>query len=112
MNYELAKQLKDAGFPQKYSNGKRFWMYDSSDDDYTKIIHDGNIDNALDDEQLFYIPTLSELIDTCGDNFVALSKMGEDWYCAENGVPVRLIANESKTPEEAVAKLWLALNKK
>jgi len=95
MNYELAKQLKKAGFPQP-----------------TLVNPITGVVGREVLERRPYEPTLSELIDTCGDNFVALSKMGEDWYCAENGVPVRLIANESKTPEEAVAKLWLALNKK
>lgn len=56
-------------------------------------------------------PTLSELIEACGDSFVNLTKSDKDWHCnwfddheGENTI--------GGTPEEAVANLWLALNRK
>lgn len=103
MNYELAKQLKDAGYEQKNS--------------CTVCPHNllGNFPIYLNDilhycyeaEELCYTPTLSELIEACGDEFFALSRLKEDWTVTKE----RFYSNGS-TPEEAVAKLWLALNKK
>ena len=83
MNYELAKQLKDAGFPQ---NGTGQF-----------------IDVKLAS------PTLSELIEACGDDFLNLYKTKDKWNCVHP-----LEDNDDccgSTPEEAVAHLWLELNK-
>ena len=114
MNYKLAKQLREAGTDQHFDTkkGRRYWMYDKSDDDYVQIVHDGNIDNALDDEQLFYTPSLSELIDACGDEFYSLIKNEKIWIVKgkEDLSGFRDVFND-KTPEEAVAKLYLKLNK-
>ena len=69
------------------------------------------------------LPTLSELIEACGRDFdrIELNKdyvhpEYDKWTC--DGL-VRIKPNhqttlrfEGKTPEEAVAKLWLELNKK
>lgn len=88
MNYDLAKELKDAGFPQIESEAPTG-------------IGDGK-GNAC------RLPTLSELIEACGDSFHALGHIGKEWQAvANNG----LMRNEAKTPEEAVARLWLVLNK-
>lgn len=101
MTYELAKELKDAGFPKSESwidNGSSFW-----------------IDNG---ELCWEVPTLSELIEACGDGFVILERYSSAEYgCMEpiqvydGGNPLEEITH-GKTPEEAVARLWLALNKK
>lgn len=103
--YELAKQLKDAGFPLSM---KGF-------DDYCRQVYipDGK-SVEREEAEYAYPPTLSELIESCGDGFGKLVKgRGEynnQWhiYSEENfGYDMWF-----KTPEEAVAKLWLALNKK
>ena len=66
------------------------------------------------------VPTLSELIEACGEEFRDLLKMrskdyeweAEGYYfcCDEHGEGRRF--GQGKTPEEAVSRLWLALNKK
>jgi len=130
LDYKLAKQLKEAGFDQKYPDvkhsalGQRYWMYDESDNDYIDIIHDGYGSNALDEEDLTLIPTLSELIDACGDKFAGLTPEKEGWdnpktigweaSGAYSGscIGEAIIIKNQKTPEEAVAHLWLKLNKK
>ncbi len=98
MNYELAKELKDAGFPQKEKG--------------TLLFKEGI---RLTDTQEYwnensaYAPTLSELIEACGDGFIQLERLPDRWMCYfinDRGW------TEGKTPEEAVARLWLALNKK
>ncbi len=93
MTYELAKKLKDAGFPQ----------------------------NGFDKEPLTwqekhhaYFPALSELIEACGAEFKELMRVPHPhldknpWYC--RGWETEIF--EGSTPEEAVANLWLALNNK
>jgi len=83
MDYELCKKLKDAGFPQP--------IIDKS---------------SADDDFLCYVPTLSELIEACGDRFHGLWRMMDNWYTKSDiGQEVK-----SSTPEEAVALLWLELN--
>lgn len=91
MKYELAKQLKEAGYKAPYARTEQYYS-------------DVNI------------PTLSELIEACGDKFYALNKLGnpfpnEDW-CAEGETLPDSMDFTGSTPEEAVAKLWLELNKK
>lgn len=103
MNYELAKKLKDAGFPQG-KNGNFSISVSSS---------------IPVDSELPYIPTLSELIEAC----VKLSATG-DFHLEHNSVSKRHSAGwgasvdcfkgneyiDGKTPEEAIARLWLSLH--
>ena len=102
MNYELAKELKEAGFSQE-------------DIDYGRSFYEEGEDTKN--------PTLSELIDACGWRFACVGKsVGEgknDWYACAGGLysesPEELkydLLKNGSTPEEAVARLWLALNKK
>ena len=70
MDYELAKQLKDAGFPllviEDADNSHRDWF-------------------AF--ENIFYaIPTLEGLIEACGANFYALIRNDEDlkWWARKD----------------------------
>lgn len=112
MNYELAKELRDAGFPAllHYSriacrvNG--CWQY--RDDPVHK-------------------PTLSELIEACAGEFQGLIHLPDGWHAWSTvvsgkqdvgvrdleGMPVLyddLIRSKGNaSPEEAVARLWLAL---
>ena len=107
MNYKLAKQLKDAGFPQEdlIMNIDRF--VDSgkvTSEDYSTLMaseYDKKQDRC-------FIPTLSELIEACGASEL------EFWIrkdCAKvragNGA-----YSTGKTPSEAVANLYCEINKK
>jgi hypothetical protein len=105
MNYELAKELKDAGFPIK----------GHSED------HDGGfcyICYATSEQlQQPCVPTLSELIEECGIFRVLelQSKENSAWYAGAGSWSDAFgyeFAGRGVTPEEAVARLWLALNKK
>lgn len=88
MKYELAKELKDAGFPQ----------HSCTDITCSK--------NALT------IPTLSELIEACGDGRFKLSRT-KMWHAViQKGDMPSHDWKHGFTPEEAVARLWLALNTK
>ena len=93
MNYELAKKLKEMRFPFKTHHLVVLHMDGSTPDNY---------------------PTLSELIEACGDGYFELNKslIRGNWraiWGEPTGVKA-VIESESKTPEEAVANLWLKLN--
>lgn len=76
MNCKLAKQLKDAGFPQ----GRQFGF--------------GEV----------HKPTLDELIFAVDDLKFTILHDKDGWYAEnDNG----LSPSDCKSPEEAVAKLWL-----
>lgn len=87
--YQLALELKNAGFPQKK--------------------HSVNYNGDL----LTY-PSLEELIEACGNDFILLSKSitgpGEHWI-AVGGKWDSKTQHERRgeTPKEAVARLWLTL---
>jgi len=83
MNYELAKKLKDAGFPVKKFG-------------YAPDILEGD----------FVSPTLSELIEACGRK-LTITDTGPNWRAWSHLDPESDC--DGKTPEEAVANLWLKL---
>ena len=95
MNYKLAKQLKDAGLTQPYYYRANKAWYDE----------DGDFNDYGYDERDTYIPKLEELIDACGDDFRLLELVsGKRWECVG-------VDEFFDTPTEAVARLWLVLNK-
>lgn len=150
MTYELAKQLKDAGFVQeniRESEKIAFYAYCSLEDccahELHLIHHDndeggivGNnynhgsysfwsINNKKDSDeywnkiqsQYIFCPTLSELIEACPKEKNVNGTWGFQLYVDSGnwvaGYPYNINWRfKGSTPEEAVAKLWLALNKK
>jgi len=99
LNYKLCKKLKEAGFSQ---GGKgTYW--------------ETLLGNPLDPDDKIYIPTLSELIEECGDEFGNLWKNSEiktKWFVAVSSKMILSPLTETylpsavesaKTPEEAVA---------
>lgn len=112
MTYELAKQLKDAGFVYKPYEHRPYLVL--GDDDNTGVP----------------IPTLSELIEVMpmrkkyhpklinDAHFFLTKRVGSpaDYRAYYEGETGEGVIEEwdciGSTPEEAVAKLWLALNKK
>jgi len=102
MNYKLIKELKDVGFPLKESRVE----YCACD---RPIIVIGNKD--------YFPPSLSELIEACGEDFTYLQKLQYNYTNYKWGATSKSVFNEEMlfkgdTPEEAVANLWLELNKK
>lgn len=99
MKYKLAKQLKKAGFKQE---------------DWEKWREDGHIpkyEGGGKDEVL--IPTLSELIEACGDRFMGICREDNKWRACDafnHDNSLDGVCSYGKTPKTAVAKLWLKLN--
>lgn len=105
ITYELAKQLKEAGFPQEelYTDIDR---YVDKCNPSPKMI-------AIDYEKAqdrCFVPTLSELIEACGDMFHSLHKgKHNNWYAKPKQDTNWGQCEMCESPEEAVAKLWLKL---
>ena len=139
MNYELAKQLKDAGFPQD-----TLWNFIDGDqkevetsDHFEVVEGEWGSCRSMKDIEFVSSPTLEELIDVCGDTFkqlnfhlmerqagygicttpdegiVDMNKFGRWTARARLGKGHENHKKQwGKTPIEAVAKLWLELHAK
>ena len=116
MNRELAKELKMAGLPiGAYRAGHKFYPHE--DDTawaeaartHGVTINTYDLENRIQDVgRGYYCPNLSDLIDACGHRFSRLFIMKTIWT-AESDNPPQVAMGDS--PEEAVGKLWLALNR-
>jgi hypothetical protein len=100
MEYELAKQLKDAGFPQQVKEGD--WFYIAGGKEPCLITQ-----LAYNYETDVKIPTLEELIEACGDDISRLQRWAKTWGAYSDTTELDGIGS---TPTEAVARLWLALH--
>ncbi len=108
LSYEICKQLKEVGFPCSDS-----WHIGTP-------YKDGSFE-WFDGEE----PTLSELIEACGDDFIGLNRNFNDdkakWYADTRTHECNCGKPECRgfnwececgeTPEEAVAKLYLEIKK-
>jgi hypothetical protein len=99
MNYDLAKQLKDAGFPIP-NHG-----FNEGECDFRNCHYPAN-------KEQICVPTLSELIEACGDKFVTLTRWKKAVLSVEWSAYGTDFRRDGRTLEEAVANLWLALNEK
>lgn len=107
MTYELAKELVDEGF-QKPEHPKGQMLCAPHN------IHDRSLE--------VYEPTLSELIEACGSPYLKLEfpfppapRPNGNWFAlSKNETAKGWVEHKGRgtTPEEAVARLWLALNPK
>lgn len=106
MNYELCKALKHVGFPQTQGTHKSWW--DDRMAVKQQLFQLARYLNPDQERGFIKDPTLSELIEACGEDFAGL-------YATDDGYAAYTDAHEleqdGKTPKEAVAHLWLALNK-
>src|SRR3990167_4689891 len=118
MNYELAKQLKDAGFPQNTQ-----WAFVINPHDREKVKREMTMEISKENDsyanllkanyEVVSIPSLSELIEACGEKLVKIWKQQDGYnnftqgWCvgySDYGVYVK-----NKTVIEAVANFWLEL---
>lgn len=100
MTYELTLELKNEGFPFDFKCTE--WH--------------GEYVTGPDGDEL-KLPTLSELIAECGDELVSINKEvgvafgGKPCFTGRWHALGQPIKAKGDTPEEAVARLWLALKK-
>lgn len=126
MNYELAKELKDTGLPQDRSPWVYYICQTSGHDPHTIFALRNGLSGYKSEEVIGWVaaPTLEELIEACGKTYVEGGKeysFGllwalDKWFAGftdEHDCPTPELSNgEATTPTEAVARLWIALNKK
>ena len=96
MNYELAKKLKNLGFPQRQE-----WAEVTAYGTTSEQVAEG--------QERITKPTLSELIEMCKGKLGNLYQTNSGWGTHILGI--REPATFGSTPEEAVANLWIELNK-
>lgn len=104
MDYELAKQLKDAGFAQ---NGSGIFL------PHQDTVHGDSVNlmEAGVEKWPVYVPTLSELIEACGEEFGGISRSKKGGWIAYGITAASMDdAVDGSTPEVAVGRLWLALH--
>jgi len=97
VDYQLAHDLRDAGFPQ-IGRGTQIGPSD-------KLVWRAG--------DRVYMPTLSELIEACGKRFWMLEACdleAGNWH-ASGYAAAKIEDAYGSSPDEAVARLWLALNK-
>jgi hypothetical protein len=96
MNYDLAKRLKDAGFPQE---AQGIFSFPPA----------GSMDETSRMRGVAYEPSLSELIEACGTPFRLTSYSIGVWNASDK-VTSDGHMGTGQSPDEAVANLWLAIN--
>jgi len=109
----LAKQLKETGFFQPFQAG-----FNVPEDRY--FIERVEKEEAEYSEyggffKRMFVPNLSELIWACGKDFVFLRQQADASWMATGGnedFPEGSCEVEDTSPEAAVARLWIQLNKK
>ncbi len=103
MNYELAKELMDAGHEFRRIKA------DMCVGPWPTLDMNPTGDQEIG-AQHFYAPTLEELIEACDTEFYRLHRIdGGHWMADDVNGKYEEIA---PTPTEAVARLWRALNGK
>jgi hypothetical protein len=106
LSFTLAKRLKAAGFPQRFAGGTAFNEQGLA----TQRVGDMQWMTKTTD---ISVPTLNELIKACGDKFGGLESFLDgtrNRFRAYTQLPGTLSAY-GETPAEAVARLWLLLNR-
>jgi hypothetical protein len=113
MHHTIAKELKDAGFPNiedvQHRQGREFVTPDGSVSVYSL----GQIAPTED----WFIPTLKELVEECDkknrDHHFILEHSQLGWFATiETQDKQTYSGSYQPTAEEAVARLWLALKRR
>ena len=94
MDNDLAKELKQAGFPQTLHYNARGVA------DYLETDANGRT-------HIVSVPTLEELIEACGVAFHSVERVSYAPFLARGR---QIMQATGQTPTEAVARLWLTLH--
>jgi hypothetical protein len=94
MDNELAKELKQAGFPQSIHYNERGVA------DYLETDANGKT-------HIISVPTLEELVEACGVDFHSVERFSYAPFLARGR---QIMQTTGQTPTEAVARLWLTLH--
>jgi hypothetical protein len=116
MTRDLARQLKNAGFPiGAYRVGHVFYPPEQGGEWSERSRHHGvtitphDLDAHMQDiRDGYYCPDVADLIDACGTCFARLWVSTSIWTAESNDPPGCALGNSA---EEALAKLWLTLHR-
>ncbi len=117
ISYELALQLKQAGFTQRNNGNATYFLNQHlmiNREDAIRMWFADKAKQSWDvkvEEELVYCPTTTELIEGCGFPF-ALSSDAAGHWAAKNFILGEAAIGEGATAAEAVARLWLAVHAK
>lgn len=106
LTYEKCKELRDNGFPQE---GNDYWVSEARFSVASLHRNVPPIHRKMDVMYDYILsPTLEELIEACGETvFFDLIKCKDGWLATDH-----YQRGEGSSHLEAVANLWIALNKK
>lgn len=105
MDYALAKELKDAGFPQEINAGSFYF----AGRNLTRPYCWGGEGEDKPYGEYWLHPTLEELISACGIEMVELTQINPTlWHVTSRAGKHVAKGNE---PSVAVANLWLTLSR-
>jgi hypothetical protein len=117
VNRELVEELKAAGFPMgPYRSGRRY--FPPNDDNSWRpgahrhgvVLHTLDLrDREREFERGCFCPNVAELIEACGRQFGRLYAIASDWIAESADERTSCLG---KSPDEALGRLWLALNKR
>lgn len=113
MNYELAKKIKDAGFPQ---NGLFYFKKVRYKRGWKNVLTACQGELYSDIENGCISPTLSELIEACWKychefRLDCYKHSPKEWHACTSWGDGEDDWQIGSTPEEATAYLWVMLNK-
>jgi hypothetical protein len=109
LTYDTVKALKDAGFPQVWPQPDFLDVHDALEIQRIYSLYPKQFDP--------YRPSLSQLIEACGEKFGGLIYHPDypEYHLRWEAYPMtdhHKFDCSSSNPLEAVANLWLAINKK
>jgi hypothetical protein len=93
MTYELLKRLRDSGFPLQpvpVETGREIVLLRQV------VVFAGAADRPA--PGIFYIPSLADLIDACGNELKSMCRVAAGWECNQI---------QGATLDAALAELWL-----
>ena len=119
MDYELARQLKEAGFPLDYEDKKRWHILPSGDMLSQGAYLESHISVPVLSELIEAMPMRCKNLGTINDAHFVLRKLvsadkNQYWAYYEDediGVALKDYSFRNEPADVVVSKLWLALNK-
>jgi hypothetical protein len=108
MTYELLERLKESGFPLqpvRVEVGKETVLQRQA------VVFSRRSDVA--DPGIYYVPSLSDLVEACGNHLKSMSRVGDGWACnqdqraTEAGSSWEAAETHAATLDDALAELWL-----
>jgi hypothetical protein len=106
MNYELLKRLKDSGFPLQ-----RVAVEAGREIALTRPAVVFSLSASTADVGIYYVPSLSDLVEACGNYLKNVFRGDDGWRCNErdcvskDGPPAETYG---ATLDDALAELWLS----